>query len=53
MLIMLINLSIILLIIYGNEAYIPRDRNENDEVFHNNEKQLEIISELWVKVKNH
>lgn len=38
---------------YGNEAYIPRDRNENDEVFHNNEKQLEIISELWVKVKNH
>ena len=37
----------------GNEAYIPRDKNENDEVFHNNEKQLTTISELWVKVKNH
>ena len=37
----------------GNEAYIPRDKNGNDEVFHNNEKQLTTISELWVKVKNH
>ena len=37
----------------GNEAYIPRDRNSHDEVFHNNEKQLATISELWVKVKNH
>ncbi len=37
----------------GNEAYIPRDKNANDEVFHNNEKQLATISELWVKVKNH
>ena len=36
----------------GNDAYIPRDMNANDEVFHNNEEVLKIISELWVKVKN-
>ena len=36
----------------GNEAYIPRTRNSNDEVFHNNEEMLKTISELWVKVKN-
>ena len=36
----------------GNEAYIPREQNENDEAFHNNEEVLKIISELWVKVKN-
>ncbi|MBR4461364.1 MAG: ABC transporter substrate-binding protein [Erysipelotrichaceae bacterium] len=35
-----------------NDAYIPREQNENDEVFHNNEEVLKIISELWVKVKN-
>ena len=35
----------------GNEAYIPRDRNEKDEVFHNDEKTLEVISEYWTKVK--
>ena len=35
----------------GNGAYIPRDRNEKDEVFHNDEKTLEVISEYWTKVK--
>ncbi len=36
----------------GNDAYIPRNRNAKDEVFHNNEDVLKTISELWVKVKN-
>lgn len=36
----------------GIDAYIPRDKNANDEVFHNNEEVLKTISELWVKVKN-
>ena len=36
---------------YGNEAYIPRERNAKDEVFHNDEKTLATISELWTKVK--
>jgi spermidine/putrescine-binding protein len=36
----------------GIDAYIPRDRTANDEVFHNNEEVLKTISELWVKVKN-
>ena len=36
----------------GNDAYIPRNKNANDEVFHNNEEVLKTISELWVKVKN-
>lgn len=36
----------------GNDAYIPRDKTANDEVFHNNEEVLKVISELWVKVKN-
>ena len=35
----------------GNGAYIPRVRNEKDEVFHNDEKTLEVISEYWTKVK--
>lgn len=35
----------------GNEAYIPRDRNEKDEVFHNDEDTLTVISEYWTKVK--
>ena len=35
----------------GNDAYIPRDMNANDEVFHSNETVLKIISELWNKVK--
>lgn len=35
----------------GNEAYIPRDRNSKDEVFHNDEETLSIISEYWTKVK--
>ncbi len=36
----------------GNDAYIPRDKNANDEVFHSNEAVLKTISELWVNVKN-
>ena len=36
----------------GNDAYVPREMTENDEVFHSNEEVLKIISELWVKVKN-
>lgn len=36
----------------GNDAYIPREMSENDEVFHSNEDVLKIISELWVKIKN-
>jgi len=35
----------------GNEAYIPREKTANDEVFRNNEKQLNMISELWSRVK--
>ena len=35
-----------------NDAYIPREMNENDEVFHSNGEVLKIISELWLKVKN-
>jgi len=35
-----------------NEAYIPKEKGIHDEVFNNNEEQLKIISELWVKVKN-
>lgn len=35
----------------GNEAYIPRERNNLDEVFHNDEETLAIISEYWTKVK--
>ena len=37
----------------GNEAYLPRVQNANDEVFHNNPDVLKIIAELWVKVMNH
>ena len=36
----------------GNSAYIPREQNSRDEVFHSDEETLKIISELWVKVKN-
>ena len=36
----------------GIDAYIPRNKTANDEVFHNNEEVLKTISELWVKVKN-
>jgi len=35
----------------GNEAYIPRIKTDNDEVFHNDEKMLKVISEYWTKVK--
>ena len=36
----------------GNDAYIPREQNDKDEVFRNNEPVRELISELWIKVKN-
>lgn len=37
----------------GNDAYVPRDDNPNDEVFINNDFQRKMISDLWVKVKLH
>ncbi len=37
----------------GNVAYIPREQTSNDEVFHSDAETLKVISELWVKVKNH
>ncbi len=32
---------------YGNEAYLPRTRNNNDEVFHTSEVNRKLTSELW------
>ena len=39
--------------VYTNEAYIPREGFEKDEIFHYSKKQKDIISDLWIKVKNH
>lgn len=36
---------------YGNEAYLPRDGYEKDEIFHDNETLKKKLSELWLKVK--
>lgn len=36
----------------GIDAYIPRDMNSNDEIFHNNEEVLKIISDMWMRIKN-
>ena len=36
----------------GNEAYIPREKNEKDETFHNNESIREYLNEAWLDVKN-
>ena len=36
-----------------NEAYIPRERNANDEVFHTGEVNRKITSELWNRVVAH
>jgi len=36
----------------GNEAYLIRTNNSNDEEFVNKESVRQLISELWVKVKN-
>ena len=36
----------------GNPAFTPREQNEKDEVFSNNEDLRELISELWIKDKN-
>lgn len=35
----------------GIDAFIPRDDNDNDEVFEYNEDTRKIMSELWSKVK--
>ncbi len=35
----------------GNEAYLPRQGYDKDEVFHDNETIRKMISELWIKVK--
>ena len=35
----------------GNEAYLPRDGYEKDEVFNDNEVLRQKLSELWIKVK--
>lgn len=37
---------------YENEAYIPRDMTDKDEVFVNDEATLKVISDLWIRVKN-
>ncbi|MEA4815292.1 MAG: ABC transporter substrate-binding protein [Lachnospiraceae bacterium] len=34
-----------------NEAYVPREGYDKDEIFHDNENLRKIISELWIKVK--
>ena len=36
---------------YGNEAYLPRENYEKDEIFHDNETLKKKLSELWIKVK--
>ena len=36
---------------YGNEAYLPREGYEKDEIFHDNEVLKKRLSELWIKVK--
>ena len=36
---------------YGNDAYLPRTDNDNDEVFKNNQTVRELMSELWIRVK--
>jgi len=37
----------------GNDAYVPRSGNEKDECFESDERIRKIISDYWVKVKNH
>lgn len=36
---------------YGNEAYLPREGYEKDEIFHDNEVLKKKLSDLWIKVK--
>ncbi|MBQ6553970.1 MAG: ABC transporter substrate-binding protein [Firmicutes bacterium] len=36
---------------YGNEAYLPREDYDKDEIFHDNEVLKKRLSELWIKVK--
>lgn len=36
---------------YGNEAYLPREGYEKDEIFKDNEVLRTKLSELWAKVK--
>ena len=35
----------------NNEAYLPRDGYDKDEIFHDNETLKKKLSELWIKVK--
>ncbi len=35
----------------GNEAYLPRDGYDKDEVFNDNQVLKERLTELWIKVK--
>lgn len=35
----------------GNEAYLPRTDNENDEIFEDNQTLKEKLSNLWIRVK--
>ena len=35
----------------GNEAYLPRDGYEKDEVFEDNQVLKEQLTQLWIKVK--
>ena len=37
---------------YGNEAYVPRQGYDKDEVQHDNEILRKKLSELWIKVKS-
>jgi len=34
-----------------NDAYIPREGHENDELFHFNETITKMLANLWIKVK--
>ena len=36
---------------FGNEAYLPREDYEKDEIFHDNEVLKKKLSDLWIKVK--
>ena len=38
---------------YGNEAFLPHPDFTKDEVFVYNPEQVELLSELWIKVKAH
>lgn len=37
----------------GNDAYLPREGYELDEIYHDNETLRKMLSEMWIKVKLH